>query len=154
MAKNILQDVMTKDRKSIRRIPMPAGRGSKTRENTETETLLYEEDREEEVEITRETTGGGNGSRWGLWTIVCLSVILLTGVVSISLSGATVSVTPRTATISLNHEFSAEVRIATGTLSYRVIPLFKSGEDFIPAEIEKHVQKKASGQIVIYNAFS
>lgn len=141
-----MSDIKVSDRRSVRRIPLPENRtrGGSLENN---EPLLYEEDRYETVEILN--TGW---SRVALWLAVAACVVILIIVLSWTFTGATVSVTPKSAAVTLAGGFVA-VR-AGGALSFESLLFQKSGEEVVPALTQKRVSERASGVILVYNNYS
>lgn len=165
MPRNMIQDVVPPNRRSIKRIPLPK---SKQRVLVPA-TKNIEEDIEKEspsLPYTRESyrpeynpepdpmpsdeNKKGISSLW-LWlgTAVVIAVLFFT--FSYFYSGVTLTITPREETLALTSEISAKK--GTGAdFSYDVMTLSKEGEKLIPATGKQDVQKKASGQIIIYNS--
>ncbi len=146
MARNILQDITTPERKSIRHVPLPESRRSSAARE-EGETLLYEREQVEWQE--------GSGERWRrflVWGVAIFFLGLLSLALVLSFSGATITVTPKTARSPVNAEFVASR--SAGALYFARVPLLQSAEAVIPAPLEKRVSEKASGAIVVYNNFS
>lgn len=145
MTKNILQDVLTREKRSIRRVPLP----HKGRSVEETdEDILYEH---EELQI--DESSSVSWRRIVLWGITSLFLILLGIALLTSLTGATVSVTPKTRLISVNYEFTAE-RNENAKLRFVPLPVDETVEIAVQADTDKKVSEKATGTIVIYNNFS
>lgn len=95
-------------------------------------------------------------SRMLLWGTVCAALALLIGSFSTLFEGATVTITPRAKTIPVDTTFSARRASAAGDadLSFDVIELKTSAKREIPATEVKQVERRASGQIVIYNNYN
>ncbi len=148
MAKNILHDVMAKDRRSIRHVPMPDNRDRG--DDILDGTVIYER---EEVELEEEGTGQKKRGL-ALWIAVGGFLVLLAVAVGLSFRGAKVTVTPKVVVATVDHPFSAVRSKGTNALTFESIQLSKSDETLIPAETEKRVSEKATGTIVVYNNFS
>ncbi|HCB35110.1 MAG TPA: hypothetical protein DEP25_00535, partial [Candidatus Taylorbacteria bacterium] len=145
MVKNIFQDVVTRERKSIRHVPIPR----KEREsNEQSEDILYER---EEFQI--EESGSFSWRRILLWGIAGLFFILLIIALLTSFTGATVTVSAKAQTVSVQQEFIASRDDGT-KLRFVPLPIDETTETVIPAEIERKVEERATGTIIIYNNFS
>ncbi len=151
MPKNILHDVMTREHRSIRQVPLPNAKQRMPKEEKveEEEVLSYE--REEEVVIEDEPRGG---NRWWLWGLACLFLAFLGFAVMSAFSASTITVTPKTATITLAHQELTASGAPSAKLPYEKLSFSKSGETEIPADTTKKVRERASGTIVLYNNFS
>ncbi|HBV00825.1 MAG TPA: hypothetical protein DEF00_00315 [Candidatus Taylorbacteria bacterium] len=145
MTKNILQDVLTRERRSIRRVPLPhKERGAEEAD----EDILYERE-----ELHLEESSSMSWQRIALWGIASVFLILLGVALLTSFSGATVSVTPKTRLISVNYEFTAG-KDEGAKLRFVPLPVSETAEIKIPADTAKKVSEKATGTIIIYNNFS
>lgn len=145
MTKNILQDVLTRERKSIRHVPL--AHRSRSDEEAD-EDILYER---EELQI--EESSSLSWQRIALWGIAFLFLILLGVALLTSFTGATVSVVPKTRLISVNYEFTAG-RGEGAKLRFVSLPISEIAEIAIQADTTKKVSEKATGVITIYNNFS
>lgn len=148
MPKNLLQDVLSRERRTIRQVPLPSGR---TPAMPEEEDVIYE--RPASADKTPPERGGGF-SRLLLWAAAGLCVAALLVLALGTLRGATVTVSPKSSLIALNHSFVAQ-KTGGGTeaLRFETVTLEETAESTIPADTEKRVSEKASGRIVIYNNF-
>lgn len=155
MAKKIVQDVLPPERRSIRNIPVP---GTKREKKEKAATQLRETREIKEVKTSkpRKITKPkkDEGGRSGIWILAIVCVVVLVFAVSFIFAGATVTVTPKKQTISVNSTISAENEPATGKLTYTLISLSKEGGKTVPAGSEERIEKKASGKIIIYNNYS
>lgn len=150
MPRNILHDVMTREHRSIRQVPLPNARqrSSKDEKTEEEEVVSYE--REEEVSINDEPRGG---SRWWLWGLAFFFLAFLGFALMSGFSGSVLTVTPKTAVVQINGEFVASSAL-DAKLQFEKLSSSKTGETDIPADTTKKVSEKATGIIVIYNHFS
>lgn len=144
MPKNILQDVLAKERKSIRQVPLPVSRRN---EEPDESAILYARPEPEPAPVR-------GGSRYVLWGTVALFVLLLAVLASWSFGGATITVTPKSSVAVLDHSFTAIRNGGSGALHFEAVPIVKTAEKTIPAETEKRVSERASGRITVYNNFS
>ena len=92
-----------------------------------------------------------------LWW-VALGVVVIAAALGLLLSavfaGATVTVTPRTADVTLPSTILAQLNAPVGVLSYQTLSVTESATTTVPAKGTEQVQKQASGVITISNAFS
>lgn len=146
MPKNVLHDIMTKEERSIRRVPLPHSR--KAEQGEEESALLYERE-----EFAVEESSPFSWGRIFLWGAACVFLILLGLALSTSFTGVTITITPKTELISVNHEFTAS-RDAAAKLLFQPVLIRETAETTIPADTTKKVVQKASGTVVVYNNFS
>lgn len=95
-------------------------------------------------------------SRGRMWLILFM-IMLATGGALFAVyffSGATVKIIPVVKGASLNHQFVAEKSPAGNALAFQYMSLEEKMEKEVPAVEEKKVQYKASGKVVIYNAYN
>ncbi len=144
MAKNAFHDVMTKENRSIRRVPI----SRRERDDDETsEDVFYERD-----ELQIEEPPSSSWRRIFLWGIVVVFLALLGFAVSTSFTGASVKVQPKTKSIVVDHEFTAQADGAA--IRFVALPVNETADASLPAAMTKKVSERASGTIVIYNNFS
>jgi hypothetical protein len=106
----------------------------------------------------RETPPTERGrSRWWLWAIAAVCIVVLGVLLLVALRATTVTITPRSHTLTFDETstFTAypAATAATGTLSYAV-----QSADFEDSEVVKstgtvHAEDKASGEITVYNNY-
>lgn len=146
MPKSILQDVLAKERRNIRQVPLPSSRKDSVPDAGD---LIYERE-----DISNEEGRGAGWSRFLLWGAAAFFLFLLGAIAALGFRGAVITVTPKSASVTLAHSFAA-ARNATGdALRFEPVPLSKTVETTVPADAEKQVSEKASGRIAIYNNFS
>ncbi|KKW10847.1 MAG: hypothetical protein UY50_C0025G0019 [Parcubacteria group bacterium GW2011_GWA2_49_9] len=142
---------MTREERSIRRVPLPRGRGTPKPDEVE-DSILYER---EEVDIEEvEEAFPRPWRRIFLWGTAAFFVILLIIALSTSFTGAKIIVTPKAQNVAVATEFTAVRGDTTGKLSFQTLPIDESSEVVIPADTMKKVSERATGTIIIYNAFS
>lgn len=149
MPKNMLQDVLPKERRTIRQVPLPSSR--RNEEPEDSGEILYEQPEER---TTTEPEGERGEPRYILWGAAAFFVALFIALASWSLNGATITVVPKSTVASLNDSFTATAVGGSGSLHVQPVPLIKTAEKTIPADVERRVSEKASGRIVVYNNFS
>jgi len=156
MPKNILHDIMTNEEKrTIRRVPLPKTRPTKT--PLQDDFVIYQEadsePEDEEAPMQAKEEGDSNVSRGVLWGAAFMFLVLLGFAVATGLSGATITVTRKTALVEVNHEFVAS-KGNTAKIALQTMTLTESTETVIPADTTKKVTERASGRIIIYNNYS
>ncbi len=155
MAKNIIQDVMVKNRRSIRQISIDRGRRPIQREMNKIETDDSEKKREEPQRAGgKKESRKRNTPKMIIWTIALLSIIFLLFSVTSFLSTATVTIVPKVVHISLDDTYIARKDTFPGELQYEVMTLQKKMSKQLEATETVNSEIKASGKIVVYNNFS
>ncbi|MDE2213206.1 MAG: hypothetical protein KGJ34_01585 [Patescibacteria group bacterium] len=125
--------------RSIRNIPVPPGRRHFT--------PLPEE-------YTPKAGGSRRRSFW-LWAgAIVLACILLGMLASFLLTGATVTVYPREASVTFPATLTAQVEAPVGSLSYQLASAAQSAEATVPSSGTTQVTTSAQGTITIYNNYS
>ncbi len=105
-------------------------------------------------ELPKRRKRGGRG-RLLLWAVGVVVIFGFGGLlISTIFSGATVSVYPRTATVSLPETLLAKPNAPVGTLSYVVVSATRSASVSVPAQGTQRVSRPATGIITISNTFS
>lgn len=142
--KKITQDVNISDgRRSIRDIPIP-GNGGVIRnkkvspDNDQPEEILSEPPKDK--------------SRYFLWGIVFISIIVLVFAISSLFSGATVTIVPRQQNVTLDDVLVSAKD--SETLAYQTIQISDTVSKGVESDSEEYVESSASGQIVIFNSHS
>lgn len=146
MPKNVLHDVMMKEQRSIRHVPMPKNRRGTG--DDEVDSILYER---EEFQIEEESPSSWR--RVFLWGATFLFLALLVVSLATGFTGATVTVTPKTELLSINKEFTAS-KSADAKLRFETLPIQETAELVIPADTTRKIAERASGTLLIYNTFS
>jgi hypothetical protein len=86
---------------------------------------------------------------------VALAIILFVGGgITILLSGAEVSVTPKTHATTVQSTFAAKLEPGQGELGYELLMLEESGQVQVQATGKEEASDRAEGTITVYNAFS
>ncbi len=148
MPKSVLHDIIAKERRTIREVPLP--KRQQKAPDVEPDAILYE--REEVVIQDDEPTPDSSGRRFLLWGTAVFFLGLLVVALASRLTGATVTITPKTASLKIDQEFTAS--LGEARLNFQIVPMSETVEILIPADTTKKVQEKAKGTIVIYNNFS
>ena len=146
MAKNILEDVLPPERRSIRNIHLAGKRVRVERPERREEPSTL-------VELEPKKRSPKRRSRVLLFIglFVVLVIIFLT--FSAFFTGATVSVEAKRQIINVDSTFQSK-KGATADLFHEIVMLEKDGSKKVEGTEEKDIEKKASGKIVVYNNFS
>jgi hypothetical protein len=133
--------------RSIRNIPVP--QGHKLIEP------MYEEDYSNTPSQRPRKKSGFIGSRF-FWVLVVVVVICaaIGLLMSTLFAGATVTLTPRSATVTVPQTLQAQVNAPAGILPYQVITTTRTASTSVPASGTKQVSLPATGSITISNTFS
>lgn len=109
----------------------------------------------------KELTPVGNTQRKSnhlLWWISTGGIVVIAVVLLSMFSGATVVITPRQETVFIDGTFAAEKEVdeqgIQPSISYQTMILSVEKERDVSAAGEEEVVRRASGRIVVYNAFS
>lgn len=152
MAKNFIQDIVTKNRRSIRQISIDKRRRPIQDETDE----IFEEKKESKV--NRQERGRKeskiNIQKMTIWIIAIFSVAFFSFAISSSFSTATITVVPKKADIQLDDTYIVKKDSLAGELKYEIITLSKKASKQLQATETEDVATKASGKIIIYNNFS
>lgn len=143
MPRNLIQDVIPPSRRSIRHITLPT-KGGKSVDSA---------------------VSGGSGrfslprpgkavTKIGSWFVVIIALALAVFAISIIYTGATVKVEPKQLTVPIDLNIIAKKNPQNGELKFDYVAIGKSASQVVPATGNEYVEKKASGQIVIYNNWS
>ncbi len=174
MAKNILQDIVPPEKRSIRNIPVPARRRpfiqaplSTPREfandvRSERDTEAKDNDSiESDNNVARvypyneEVGTGSKRPKKGIWIVSGIVVVILLLTIFSLFTSATVTVTPNKETLNGgNTVFSAYQGDHGSGVPYKIVKITQNLGQTVPATGEVNQSTKASGQIVIYNNYS
>jgi len=97
--------------------------------------------------------GEGRRPRYLIWIVAVAILALLFLIVSTVLSGANITIVPMQASAEINTTISAHQDALEGELPFRIIEISDVATKDVPATEEHIVERKASGQIIIYNAY-
>ena len=168
MDKNYLQDVVPPAQKrSIRNIPIPS---RDKRESAGSEINNQKEDIDIKIvnnqppiqnnhsldDREQKPPKKGRGKKI-LFSISILLILFLLFIVISSFDSAIVKVIPKTKTTTFNEKILIEElsnRSSNDSLGYRIIELSQQLSKTVEAIDEELVQKKASGEITIFNSYS
>lgn len=155
MEKKKLQDVVpptrsirniVKDKPAARRIP-------KSERFEEGETYTVEQYREEVLQ-EEHPKRARSGRKLVITGIVVLSIAVLAFAFSLIYASATVKITPKSENVSVSGTYTAKKDAKPTELQYEVMTLTKQRGEVVPATSGEHVETKARGTVVLYNAYS
>ena len=155
MAKNIIQDVVAKNRRSIRQISISRTRRSPRNEARKIDANELEEKRGETARSeSRENIKKRNVPKIIIWTIALLSLIFLLFSATSFFSTATVIIVPKIARVTLNDSYLVRKDALPSELQFEVMTLRKKASKQLEATETENSKIKASGKIIVYNNFS
>ncbi len=144
MSKKILQDIITSNR-HVRRS------GFRDNEIKTTKHIISENIQK----ITYGPNKKNKSSKFIMWFLALASSFFLLFVLLSVFSGTIVEVAPVQVQVSLNDGLLKVKKDASGNeLSFKMIILENTDSTEVPATEEKELQRKASGDIIIYNTYS
>lgn len=95
---------------------------------------------------------------YGMWFIGIVAVLLVFFLLSVVFAETTVTVTPRTAPISVNDSFSAQPSgtgtSSAGTLTYSVVSVSNTATRTATSSGSQYREERAQGEITVYNEYS
>jgi hypothetical protein len=145
---NSFQDIDSdSDDRSIRRIPI--SRKPKVRRPVEGSGVVDRGNGPDRPVYTSRRK-----SRFGIWFVALISVVVLFFAFSLLFSGVKIKVTPKQEAVLINGEFTAFKEAQSGELQFEVMTLTREATTEIMATGEEFVEEKASGKILIYNNYS
>ncbi len=89
-----------------------------------------------------------------LWALVIMLFLGALFALLSYFSFATIEIVPQTETVALSNEFKILKKATEGDLSFEFMSLTEEKSVEISETIEKNIQKKASGKVIIYNSYS
>jgi len=152
MTKRILQDVVTSP-------------GSRSRTKISSNNIKQtDEDYAVDVRMPSASHRGRNGdnfnkkngrvSRFAIWGIAIFAVLFLLFVLLQFFSGTIVEIVPLQKNVTIDGNFIAQKGVKETDLSFKLVVLDSSLSGEVTATGEKNVEKKASGNIIIFNKYS
>ncbi len=91
---------------------------------------------------------------WLIAVVVVLVCVAAGFLLSVIFAGATVTIHPRTQTVTLPSTLQAQVNAPVGVLAYQKISVTRSASQSVPATGTAHVSRAASGLVTITNTYS
>lgn len=160
MAKNIIQDVIAKDRRSIRDISVNRVKRPIMRSESRKSVAEDMDDTEErEIKTSRiekhKKAKNTDFQKMIIWIIAMLSLGFFLFSLSSYLSTATVTVTPKMEKISFDDTYMLKKNaVLSGEFQFEIMTLQKKMSKQLEATETKNLQVKAKGKIIVYNNFN
>ncbi len=104
--------------------------------------------------FSKKAEGVRNGTSKSIWVVAFVFVLFLLYTVFSLFAGATVNVVPKQEATVVDGVFSAYKNASDEQLQFDIMILAKEKSVEVPASVEKQMDRKASGDIVIYNTYS
>jgi len=135
--------------RSIRKVSVDRTLRPRRRERVRETNKDIDENLPPKSHHTRKTS-----SRFGLWVIAVVSLLILIFGFSFIFSGVKIVVTPKQRTVLVDAEFNAYKNPGVNELGYEIMTVEREGSQEVTASGEEFVEEKASGKIIIYNDYS
>lgn len=148
MIKNSFQDITPPKRRSIRDI-----KNSHTKEPGFAKNKDAEDDFDYEYAHDNNLRKSGS-SRFALWFVAIIVVIILILAFSLLFSGAKISITPKQNNTLVDARFNAAINADVGEIPFEIMTIEKTDSKKIIATGREEIEEKASGNIVVYNDFN
>lgn len=169
MAKKILQDVVPPGVRSIRRIPIehdgivkkvvkkmpePVVRVSRSTQIRTAPARQAEKSPVLDETVVRGSRRKTNHPKTILWGLAGVSIVFLIMAIMLLYSSAQIVVVPKSESVVLNTIFTAKKEPLAGELGYALMTLTKEGEEVVAGTAGKKVERRAIGNIMLYNNFN
>ncbi|MBI2618438.1 hypothetical protein HYW58_03240 [Candidatus Kaiserbacteria bacterium] len=141
--KKDFNDIVPPDHRSIRKVSVER--------DTRRKTLTRHVEKREMPEPPR---GRSGSSRWGLWIIALVSLLVLIFGFSFVFSGAKLVVTPKQRTVHIDADFQAVKNPGVNDIGYEIMTIEREESKDVSPTGKEFVEEKASGTIVIYNNYN
>ncbi|MEK7227272.1 MAG: hypothetical protein AAB641_00025 [Patescibacteria group bacterium] len=163
MPRNIDDIIVPERRKSIRDIPIPAGR---RKSDNLTRPTAHKRELPKQVPVTvspeeladaarprhnPDFPRSRRGSRRKVWLAGMFGALILIFAILSLFDGATLAYVPKSAALTFNNETYTARKSGTSGLFYSVVKLSREKGLEAPAAEETNVERKASGVIAVYN---
>lgn len=154
MPKNIDDIVVPSNKKSIRSIPIPENRRQSNASESAFRARSAAPNPEDGVSRFKPPFRQQKKSRFSkrfVWSGAVVAVIILAVAIFSMFSGATVSYTPKSASLSFSQDTYTAYKSGDKVLLFSVIKLSEDKGVSAPASGEENASVKASGTIIVYN---
>ena len=145
MKKNSIDGMKDSVRRSIRDIPMPSNHTAVLKKNIRK--------RSAKTETNPSEYRPRDFSKVTLWSIAAISIIVLGFAISSFFKGATIVITPKQQSVTLDNSFIIKTGTATSS-SYTSAHVSDSVTYTTEASTEQYVEEKSTGTIIVYNTHS
>ena len=165
MPKKLIQDIITSKKTrstNVRFSSSPKIKKEKTPEPIQEKIepvrqpikkILTTENYEEEIH-NDEPEKISKNSQVFLWIISAISLAGLIFLASSFFSTASITITPKSKIISLDDTYQTSAKTEFNCLHFQVMTINKTASKNLDTDGESYVEKKASGQAVVYNNYS
>jgi len=152
MSKRILQDVVTSSSPQSGRRVRESDTKKKIDSRSELDVRMPSSNR---IQMDSDTDNGSTGfSKFAIWGVAAAAVLFLLFVLLQFFSGTVVEVVPMQKNVTIDANFIAYKKAEESDLSFKLITLERSQSGEVTATGEKDIERKASGDIIIYNSYS
>lgn len=146
MLKKSIQDIVPPERRSIRNIKNFHTKNPKSAHGVE-RSSDYDS-------IDNNNLRKRGLSRFALWFVAIIVIVVLILAFSLLFSGATVNITTKQSNIVVDAQFSAAIKADIGELPFEIMTIERSDSKKIMATGKEEIEEKASGKLVIFNDFN
>lgn len=114
---------------------------------------------EEEVEMRPSPPRGGRNigmlfSRYGVWIVALVVLIIFVLAFSLLFSGSKVVVVPKQRDVVIDGQFVALQNAPEGVLSYELVTIERTASREVASTGDETVEERAAGQIIVFNDFN
>lgn len=139
---NTVEGVIPPEKRSIRDIPLPDSNGKGGKATKKKKTV-------------RKSNPPKDRSKYVLWGIAVVSILVLIFAIASLFTGATVTIKPKQQFLSLNNTLTASISDDEGSdLRYQPIQISDTASLEAEADGQEVVEQKASGTIIVFNEHS
>ncbi len=153
MPKRILQDVVTSSSPRSRTNVRKSDNAKQGNEDSAIDVRMPSANRIDRS-VDDYDSKSGRFSRFAIWGVALSAVLFLLFVLLQFFSGTVVEVVPLQKEVTLNGDFIAHKDTQETKFSFKLVVLDSSLSGEVVATGEKNIERKASGNIVIYNEYS
>lgn len=157
MPRNILQDIkpLTRTSRAVEEREVPTSRPMRTRAVVEEYEPRDEERMSDPTQMDYSDTPSGSGrSRFWIWLLAGVAIIILIFAILSVFQSATVTITPKTKDFSFNNSYKAESDAGEDELPFEIVALSGEESKSVTGTVKTEAEAKAVGEVVIYNEFS
>lgn len=145
MPKKTFEDIVPPEKRSIRNIK---------NSHTKPRSVEKVEDDFDYNSVYDNSIRRSGSSRFALWFVTIIVVIVLIFAFSLIFSGAKLSITPKQSNTIVDAQFSAAIKADIGELPYEIMTIERSDSKEVTATGREEIKEKALGKIVIFNDFN
>lgn len=146
MLKKSIEDIVLPKKRSIRNI--------KNSHTKKSKPAPVEEDDFDYDSVYDNNLRKKGSSRFALWFVAIVVVIILILAFSLLFSGAKIGITPKQSNTIVDAQFSAAIKADIGEVPFEIMTIEKTNSKKVAATGREEIEEKASGKIVIFNDFN